>query len=256
MFFTKPVDKEPRNWAPDKPESDVPCTINLFANVMFADPLNELPARVRDVVRVAALPVVFWFHVGTDPVRPVYGNAVAVIDPEPDATKLQPVPQTIAAVVLVLPVKAENAVAPVLLNVQVVETHVTPPPVNVNDPVVELMLATPPPPPPTADKIPLVMVTVVPSGLTAPKVDVVATGRSPGTIWRIPTGPREPSGVATKELAVNPRVALIVRVPFAVNGDPITVSHDGVASPILVIPLVGGVAHPVASPLASIPFGN
>jgi hypothetical protein len=62
------------------------------------------------VVTVAAFPVVFWFHVGTLPVSPLYGIAVAVILPLPEALRDDPVPMTIAAVVFVLPVSAENAV--------------------------------------------------------------------------------------------------------------------------------------------------
>jgi hypothetical protein len=64
-------------------------------------------------VAVAALPVVLWFHVGTVPVNPEYGRLVAVIDPVPVGARLAPDPTSMAAIVLVELVSAENAVAPV-----------------------------------------------------------------------------------------------------------------------------------------------
>lgn len=160
-----------------------------------------------------------------------------------------------AAAVFVLPVNAENAVAPVLLKVQVVDTQDTPPPVNVNAPVVALILATLAPPA-TAEIIPLDIVIVVPSGFTAPNVDVVATGRSAGAIARTVNAPVAPFGVARNELAVKPRVAVTANVPFVVNGDPATVKYDGIVRPMLVSPAGGGPAHPVALPLARMPFAN
>ena len=43
---------------------------------MLLDVINEPPDA--GFVAVAAFPVVFWFHVGTAPVRPEYATLVAV----------------------------------------------------------------------------------------------------------------------------------------------------------------------------------
>jgi hypothetical protein len=61
-------------------------------------------------LRFEAVPVVFWFHVGTVPVRPVYGTEVAVIVPVPETARLAPVPIVIAAVVFVLVVRPLKAI--------------------------------------------------------------------------------------------------------------------------------------------------
>ena len=45
-----------RCWGTDSP---------VDAIAMFADPLNATPAMFREVVSVAADPLVFWFQVGT-----------------------------------------------------------------------------------------------------------------------------------------------------------------------------------------------
>ena len=59
-----PVDNAPKNCAADKPLSEVPCTINLLEKATLAEPSTLLPARLRAVVHLAALPVVFWLKVG------------------------------------------------------------------------------------------------------------------------------------------------------------------------------------------------
>ena len=47
--------------------------------VMLADPLNDTPLIVREVVRVAADPVVFWFSVGKSPATAIDGTPVVVV---------------------------------------------------------------------------------------------------------------------------------------------------------------------------------
>ena len=66
--------------------------------------------------------MVFWFHVGTVPVKPLYGADVAAIEPLPDVRIEQPVAHVIVATVfvpVVIPPKVtvpgfcHEAVAPV-----------------------------------------------------------------------------------------------------------------------------------------------
>ena len=59
VFFKIPVPSDPRNCAPDNPESLVPSATKAFENATLADPSTLLPARFRAVVHFAALPVVF-----------------------------------------------------------------------------------------------------------------------------------------------------------------------------------------------------
>lgn len=89
-------------------------------------------------------------------------------------------------------------------------------------------------PAPTAEITPADMVVVVPSGLTAPNRDVVASGRSVPTIVLNPGVPVTPFGAAKKVLAVcSNRAAENVTTPFegaenpmlyiGLNGDPVKV---------------------------------
>lgn len=72
-------------------------------------PVSPVTAAARlaleGVARKVATPV-------PRPVRPESGAAVAAIVPDPDTPRLAPVPTSIAAVVFVLPVRAEKAVEP------------------------------------------------------------------------------------------------------------------------------------------------
>ena len=53
--------------------------MNLLANETLADPLKLVPAIVRAVVRVAALPVVFWLRVGKSAATAMLGTPVPVV---------------------------------------------------------------------------------------------------------------------------------------------------------------------------------
>jgi hypothetical protein len=84
------------------------------------DKLGRLVSVELDVaVILAAVPVVFWFHVVGVPVRPLKGTLVAAMEPVPVVPSEAPEPTSIVAVVLVLLVKAENAVADVLVALMV-----------------------------------------------------------------------------------------------------------------------------------------
>jgi hypothetical protein len=81
--------------------------------VIVIPPTAVAFAAVVALVAVAALPVVFWFQMGTDPVKPEYGTEVATMVPDPVAASDAPVPTTIAAAVLVPEVSALKLVAAV-----------------------------------------------------------------------------------------------------------------------------------------------
>src|SRR5271165_1483055 len=66
VFFSGPVPKAPRNCAPERPASVVPCTINLLENATLAEPSTLLPAKLRAVVHLAAEPVVLLASVALE----------------------------------------------------------------------------------------------------------------------------------------------------------------------------------------------
>jgi hypothetical protein len=97
-----------------------------------------VPRDVNELVTIAAGSAV--------PVSPEAGIAVAVTAPDPVGPKEHPVPQSIAAVVFVAPVMAENAVAAVLE--AVIVTAPVPPTGDSVIFVPAMSCETPPAPPP------------------------------------------------------------------------------------------------------------
>jgi hypothetical protein len=98
---------------PPPPIAAHPVAFPLARTPVGACPVEHSVGAAARAVAVAALPVVFWFHVGADPVNPEYGRLVAVMVPVPVAPNEDPVPTSIAAVVFVPEVSALKLVAAV-----------------------------------------------------------------------------------------------------------------------------------------------
>ncbi len=127
------------------PTISPPVTVNppvAEATVMFAEPSKDTPPIVRAVVRVAALPVVFWLRVGKSPAEAVPKTPeVTLAIPVPVARLIvfPPVPENRAiSASTELAVSDDTSPPPPLPVVTVTE----PSPLSVTEPLVNLILFT------------------------------------------------------------------------------------------------------------------
>src|SRR5581483_62738 len=111
VFLTRPVEREPKNCAHESPASAVPCTINLLASVILAEPSKLVPAMVRAVVSFAAEPVMLLVVSATVPAasgKLIARAAVAVLE---SVVAFTPEPMTIPPAAVV-PVRTVPVIVP------------------------------------------------------------------------------------------------------------------------------------------------